>query len=104
LHTTSEFLKKKYFDLCFIDGIHKYSYVKRDFENIGKYANICMFHDINSIYNPLYPEHACPGVVKFWKELKKTKNNEYKFEEFLYHSEKIHFIGIGLAIKKSLFN
>lgn len=96
---TSDKFKTKIFDLCFIDGNHEYSYVKRDFENLGKNATICMFHDINDQPNPLHPG-CVPGVAKFWNELKEKSKNDYTFKEFLYHSEGRNIMGIGLAIKK----
>ena len=53
------------FDLVFIDGDHSYEAVKGDFENVGHYARICAFHDID--------EPVCPGVVKYWNEVKKSE-------------------------------
>ena len=54
------------FDLIFIDGDHEYDGVKSNHEhalqNLKKGRNI-IFHDISS--------NGCPGVVKFWKEIKK---------------------------------
>lgn len=97
---TSDKFKTQIFNLCFIDGNHEYTYVKRDFENLGKNANICMFHDINDQPNPLHPG-CVPGVAKFWNELKDKGKNEYIFKEYLYHSEGRNIMGIGLALKKS---
>lgn len=50
------------FDLVFIDGEHTAEWVRRDWENVGKHAKICMLHDIQG---PI-----CPDVVAFWDELK----------------------------------
>ena len=75
-------------DLVFIDGDHSYEAVKNDFNNClnmfePKYA---VFHDICS--------QACPGVVKFWNEVK----NNYKYFEYTeqYSSVNGNFLGIGL--------
>jgi len=43
-----------------------------------------MFHDIN--------DNRCPGVVKFWNEVKEGK----KFKEFLYQTDGENVHGIGL--------
>ena len=57
-----------------------------------------MFHDIIS--------DACPGVVKFWNELKVTEKENYDFHEFTEQYEEVYaatnanFLGIGVAIKK----
>jgi len=63
---TSQDIKHKRFDLVFIDGDHSYGWCKADYENLGQYADICIFHDI--------VEPTCPGVVKFWNEIKQGKN------------------------------
>jgi hypothetical protein len=91
---TSRKLRGNHFDLCFIDGNHKYNYVKQDFENLGKFADICMFHDINH-----ESAHGYLGVKKYWDELKTKNKNDYKFTEFLYHSEGKNVMGIGIAEK-----
>lgn len=88
---TSDAFKSKKYDLCFIDGDHQYFYVKNDYENIGKYASICMFHDID----------GAPDVKKFWNDLKDNFRKKYIFKEFSYHSDHKDSMGIGIAVKKS---
>jgi cephalosporin hydroxylase len=92
------YMKNNYFDLIFIDGDHSYNGVKSDYEISKNSGKIFVFHDIIN--------DACPGVVKFWNELKKNENNTYNFFEFIeqyedvWNNTKNKFLGIGVAIKK----
>lgn len=74
-------------DLILIDGDHSYNGVKTDFEVCLKFnPKYVVFHDIKS--------SVCPGVVKFWDEIK----NNYKNYEYVeqYDSVSGDFLGIGL--------
>lgn len=62
---TSEAIVGRKFDLVMIDGDHCNPWPQRDWENVGKYANICMFHDIQ--------EALWPDVGAFWATLKGKK-------------------------------
>ena len=81
--TSSDF-KGQAFDLVFIDADHSYEGISTDYYNLGRYAKMVMFHDIN--------DDRCPGVVKFWNEIKEGK----KYKEFKYqtNNENVHGIGI----------
>jgi len=85
---TSEDFKKQKFDLVFIDGDHSYEGVSTDYNNLGQYANIVMFHDIN--------DTTCPGVVQFWNEVKVGK----KYKEFTYQTNNEGIQGIGLLFNE----
>lgn len=74
---TTDDVKGNVYDIVFIDGDHSYEWCKRDFENVGKFAKICIFHDIF--------EPTCPGVQKFWEEIKQTKNHVEFIETLGYH-------------------
>ncbi len=41
-----EELKKKKFDVGYIDGNHEYEYVSRDWEEIKKHCKVVLFHDV----------------------------------------------------------
>ena len=93
-----EYMKGNMFDAIFIDGDHSYEGVKNDYEMAKYNGNVYIFHDIHSM--------ACPGVVKFWNELKNTMGELYDFYEFTeQYSEVVRntgqtFLGIGVAVKK----
>ncbi len=85
-HITSDGLNGIKFDLVFIDGEHFGGWTARDYENVGRYAKICMFHDIQ--------ETTCPEVMSFWQSLKETE--EKKIIEYLEHSASVPLQGIGI--------
>jgi hypothetical protein len=82
---TSDRLAGRKFDLVFIDGDHTQKWIQTDYENLGKHAKICMFHDIQ---DPHWPDAAV-----FWSELKGRKE-KVEFLDDLSNC-KIHGIGIS---------
>ena len=87
---TIERVKKfEKFDLIFIDADHSYDAVKNDFKNylpmLSK-KGVMVMHDIN-FFNT--------GSKKFWDELKKNKNQKFKFNEIICKKYKFTY-GLGI--------
>lgn len=80
---TSYDLAGKEFDLVFIDGDHSTEWIEADFDNVGKYATNCVFHDIQ--------ETSCPDVITYWNKVKTSMS-----QEFLIHTSKSPLQGIGI--------
>lgn len=66
---TSKQMVGRKFDLVLIDGDHTTPWLVKDWENVGKYANICMFHDLQ--------DSIWPDVAAFWAGLKGAKKLEF---------------------------
>ena len=93
----SGFMKDHQFDAIFIDGDHTYEGVRSDFLTVSGAARVYIFHDITST--------PCPGVAKFWAELKATE--EYEIHEFIEQYPEVvsksrgaEYLGIGVAITR----
>lgn len=95
---TSADLKAHTFDLAFLDGDHAYDACAADYENVGRKAAICMFHDINDEYVSAY-EPNFGGVPRLWTELKSHVDVDEQTIEYLDHSEGRNVMGIGLLVK-----
>lgn len=87
---TSDKLRGRKFDLVFIDGAHENGWTRADWENVGKNAKVCMFHDVQ--------ETSCPEVVAFWDELKQDKKKTAV--EFLECQTDVPLHGIGIITGK----
>jgi Methyltransferase domain len=94
-----DYISSNSFDLIFIDGDHSYEGVRSDYEVCRNSGKIFVFHDISN--------SVCPGVVRFWKELKEKEKNKYDFFEFIEQYDEVtratqqHFLGIGVAVTRN---
>ncbi|HKL16797.1 MAG TPA: class I SAM-dependent methyltransferase [Patescibacteria group bacterium] len=94
LNKLKQILNNKKIDLLFIDGDHSYKGVKKDFQlysPLVKKNGIIAFHDIVPNKND-----KNNNVYKFWKEIKKEKEN---FKEIIENPRQ-KGMGIGLIYKK----
>jgi hypothetical protein len=87
---TSDNFRSQVFDLVIIDGDHTYSWVVRDYDNVGRAARLCMFHDIDDADFNIFD----PG--NYWEHLKKVEPDS-QFHEFKHPSR--HYMGIGVRVK-----
>ena len=87
---TSEGIVGRKFDLVFIDGDHASGWVEKDWQNVGRHAKFCMFHDLQ--------DSNWPDVLTFWTGLGFPKGKTKV--EFLkcYPDRPAH--GIGLIHNK----
>lgn len=88
---TSEDLRGEKFDLVFIGGDHSYQGVRRDFENVGKVARVCMFHDINDEFV------GFDTVPLFWSELVES-DRFAEVHEILDCAPGRKIMGIGIVV------
>jgi hypothetical protein len=84
--TTSEQIAGQVFDFVFIDAEHVAPWPEKDWNNVGQYAKICGFHDIQE---PMWPD-----VTALWNKLK--ANKEKVFAEFTDDLSGCKSHGIGL--------
>jgi len=101
-------------DILFIDALHSYEAVKKDFE---MYSPLCTgiigFHDIESgrYKGDLNSQKVTDGVYRFWDELKNTRYPETNpYVHYVFGS--IHYahvegrirptLGIGIMMKRCL--
>ena len=76
------------FGLVFIDGDHSYRWTRADWVNVGRHADVCMFHDIE--------EKTTPGTGAFWRELR-TGLNGKGILEYKQPEPKPPLCGIGIV-------
>jgi hypothetical protein len=88
---TSDEIAGMSFDLVFIDADHVAPWPAKDYENVGREAKICVFHDLQ---DPLWPD-----VAAFWAALKGAKKEKV---EFLDDPSGCSTHGIGIIHEKGI--
>ncbi len=88
---TSDQISGQVFDFVFIDADHTTSWIEKDWENVGRHAKICAFHDLQ---DPLWPDMAA-----FWTTLKDKKKEKV---EFLNDPSGCKTHGIGIIYDKGI--
>ena len=82
------------FDAVFIDGDHSFEWAWADYQNVGRNAGICAFHDVN---NAPYRELPMGGVCAVWEWVKRHEPGNKVQEIFEHPSREIMGIGVRLV-------
>ncbi len=98
---TSKDFSGEPFDLAILDGDHNYDKCMADYDAVGRYASICMFHDVNDRFVAEHPANA-GGVPRVWTDLKAVTIPPDQALEFLDHPEGDRIMGIGLLVRQSV--
>lgn len=86
------------FDAVFIDGDHSFEWAWADYQNVGRAAKICGFHDVN---NAPYRDLAMGGVCGVWELLKREEaGRDGAFTEIFEHPSR-EIMGIGALIRSA---
>jgi hypothetical protein len=95
LGTSADF-KGQIFDLVFIDGDHSAAASRADFENVGRYAALCAFHDIDDRFSDAHRDGGCGRT---WRELKQETWRTHAAVEFISPDKPQRTMGIGLLVR-----
>lgn len=79
------------FDAVFIDGDHSFEWAWADYQNVGRNAKMCAFHDAN---NAPYRELPMGGVCAVWEWVKSNEPAASITEIFEHPSREIMGIGV----------
>ncbi len=94
--TSSDFAEQP-FDLVFIDGDHAYASALQDFNNVGRFAHLCVFHDIEDEF--IARELPNGGCVTVWRELKEALAATHTAVEFVAIDKPTNNMGLGLFVR-----
>lgn len=86
---TSGHFVGKHFELVFIDADHSYDGSRIDWLNVGRYADVAAFHDINAAEYDSWNG----GIRRNWNELKLEYRMDRPIIEISHHPS---WMGIGL--------
>lgn len=94
---TSFDLRGERFDVVFIDGDHSFDWAWADYENVGRAAPVCAFHDVN---NAPYRDLPMGGVCGAWELLKREESTpDVTFTEIFEHPSR-ELLGIGVRERR----
>ncbi|MHA3773209.1 class I SAM-dependent methyltransferase [Verrucomicrobiota bacterium sgz303538] len=93
---TSYDYREKRFDAVFIDGDHSFEWAWADYQNCGRAARLCAFHDVNN--SPYFDLHM-GGAPAVW-ELVKQQEKSAVIEEIFDHPTGEALMGIGIRIRE----
>lgn len=92
--TSFDFAGAQY-DAVFIDGDHSFEWGWADYQNVGRNASVCAFHDVN---NAPYRELPMGGVCAVWEWVKRNDPGAAITEIFEHPSREI--MGIGVRVRE----
>jgi hypothetical protein len=94
---TSFDLRGQPFDAVFIDGDHSFDWAWADYENVGRRAPVCAFHDVN---NAPYRELPMGGVCGVWELVKREETAPgIECVEIFEHPSRA-LLGIGVRVRR----
>lgn len=98
VNRTSYDFRGRAFDAVFIDGDHSFDWAWADYQNVGRQAKICAFHDVN---NAPYRDMPMGGVCGVWELLKVEKQPGSSVEtvEIFEHPSRA-IMGIGVRLQR----
>jgi hypothetical protein len=94
---TSFDVRPEKFEAVFIDGDHSFEWAWADYQNVGRAARICAFHDVN---NAPYREMSLGGVPAVWELLRQTEKGAGFHEFFEHPTEDLMGIGVRISTPK----
>jgi SAM-dependent methyltransferase len=85
------------FDAVFIDADHSFEWAWADYQNVGRAARICAFHDVN---HAPYRDLPTGGVPAVWDLIKRDEPGRY-VEIFERPERQLMGIGVRIAPRPS---
>ena len=94
--TSFDFRGEK-FDAVFIDGDHSFDWGWADYDNVGRPAAVCGFHDVN---NGPYRELPLGGICGVWERVQRDEGGAgVEFTEIFEHPSRA-IMGIGVRAQR----